>query len=138
MKLFLTSILFLGTSFIANAQERVFIDETEDGDKFYLIPSTIKKVENKYISASIETTYGHIQYEKVKKKFYTNSSSQWLIDCKDKKASQISYTSYNKNGEEVNSDTISDKEAKETLNIIRPDTIAYFIIEASCNWDNNY
>lgn len=124
----------------AQAQEKILVTKSRNGDKDYIYPSTIRKSDYG-LTVWNEAVYATPQLLKVKgtKKYYTNSMLQWLIDCDEMKLNLITHTHYSKNGNIVSNFNQSEYETYTELKPMAPDTIGWDIIEATCsryNQDN--
>lgn len=117
---------------MVQAQEKILVSTTTNGDKFYIYPSTIRK--SSYgITVWQETVYTTPQLLKGTKKYYTSSKSRWLVDCNDMKMGLIALTNYAKNGNVVSSVNWGEYNTYTRLQSMAPGSVAWHIIEETCS-----
>lgn len=131
MKQILTLIL-ITLGIMTQAQEKVYLGSSTDGDKYYLYPSTIRK--STYgITAWYERIYAKSQYDKYNNKYYTYSKLQYLMDCKEMRYSTISIKNYSENG-----NVVAMGDYNLDLSPITPGSIGWNITEKTCKRYRGY
>ena len=122
--LFLFVILF-GENLVA--QEWKYITTGTDGTEYYYKPNTSKNAWIKQVSS--KTTY----YSKagLKKTVDGYSITLWKFDCEEKKIGLVQCSTYNTNGETLNTVTFKDYEIEFTYPI--PGSTGESMINAFCS-----
>lgn len=125
------ALALMALSIMVQGQEKILVDTTTNGNKFYIYPSTIKR--GSYgITVWTEAIYAKPQLDKRTNKYYTSSKIQQLIDCDGYRISVIAFTDYSKNVNIVNSRSRSEYKAYSELAPLAPGSVGWRTIEETC------
>ena len=127
MRALLTILLSLAALYRANAADWLFVDETDQGNRFYIDGESLSE-EDGYKTVWIKVEIADTASEADK---YVQL---WKLDCTMKRLAVPSYSVYAHNGDVLESDDTAVPEWKK----IRPETVTEYISDLICSggWQN--